>query len=315
MTIRHLDYRGWHDSLLLSNGKAEAVIVPAIGRIMQFRSAGEEGPFWENPAMEGKAPDPSAAVWGNFGGDKTWPAPEQDWRSITGREFPPPPAFDSMPVSADVRGSAVVLVSPLDRSYGMRTQRRIELDPVLQAMHVTTVYEKQQGSPVKVAVWIITQLKDPVAVFAPLPEASTESEPYHRLSEASPDGVTIQKGLLSLIRSPAFNTKIGCNAGTLLWIGETQALRIDSPRVPGAQYPDKGSSAEVYTNRDPLAYVELEMLGPLATMRPGERIEQTNTYTLIRRTERDAFSEALKILSPSNNYRKDVQDRLRRRSP
>ena len=50
----------------------------------------------------------------------------------------------------------------------------------------------------------------------------------------------------------------------------------------GAEYPDEGSSAEVYTNSDPLKYVELEMLGPLQTLKVGDSVSQTNTYTLSR---------------------------------
>ena len=34
----------------------------------------------------------------------------------------------------------------------------------------------------------------------------------------------------------------------------------------GNEYPDRGASAEVYTNPDPKEYVELEMLGPLARL-------------------------------------------------
>src|SRR5437764_10455691 len=70
------NYHGWADSILLSNGRVEAVIVPAIGRVMQFRFAGEEdGPFWENRALDGIKPEPDSKEWGNFGGAKTWPAP------------------------------------------------------------------------------------------------------------------------------------------------------------------------------------------------------------------------------------------------
>src|ERR1041384_218159 len=90
----HTNYHGWTNSILVSNGRVEAVIVPAIGRVMQFRFAGEEdGPFWENSAMTGKAPDPAATEWGNFGGDKTWPAPQSDWPKTTPRAWPPPVAF------------------------------------------------------------------------------------------------------------------------------------------------------------------------------------------------------------------------------
>ncbi len=60
------------------------------------------------------------------------------------------------------------------------------------------------------------------------------------------------------------------------------------------QYPDDGCVTQVYTNPDPLAYVELETLGPLTNMRVGDRIERTTVYTVWPRTTPDAHAEALK---------------------
>src|SRR5512134_3694258 len=61
VTVRKVTYDGWPNSLLMSNGVVEVVIVPAIGRVMQFRFVGEEtGAFWENRALDGKPPDPAS---------------------------------------------------------------------------------------------------------------------------------------------------------------------------------------------------------------------------------------------------------------
>src|SRR4051812_27092468 len=71
--IAQTNYHGWPGAWTISNGKVEAIVVPAIGRIMQFKFVDAvDGPFWENRAMDGKLPDPQAKDWGNFGGDKTW---------------------------------------------------------------------------------------------------------------------------------------------------------------------------------------------------------------------------------------------------
>ncbi|HVY68516.1 MAG TPA: hypothetical protein VHH73_01215, partial [Verrucomicrobiae bacterium] len=127
VTVQKAAYHGWPDALVLGNGKAEVVIVPAVGRVMQFRFAGTngDGPFWENRALDGKAPDSKSKDWGNFGGDKAWPSPQADWPKVTGRGWPPPPAFDSMPVEARVEGKVVTLVSAVDPFYGIKTRRRI----------------------------------------------------------------------------------------------------------------------------------------------------------------------------------------------
>lgn len=269
---------------------------------MQFRFVGEnDGPFWENSELFGKAPAPKSQTWGNFGGDKTWPAPQSDWPKITPRGWPPPPAFDSMEVKAEVKetkqGREVELISPVDPHYGIRTRRRIKLDTQHPLMTVTTIYEKVEGEPVTVGVWIITQLKDPQAVFIPLPKTPIFADGYTKQSKQLPAGLKREGQMLSLRRDPKVSTKIGTDAGTLVWVGEQSVLRIDSPRAANANYPDQGCSAEVYTNLDPQKYVELEMLGAQVTLKTGARIVQVNRYMLGKRTKKSAEEEALKILS------------------
>ncbi|MFN0119296.1 MAG: hypothetical protein ACKV2V_02225 [Blastocatellia bacterium] len=297
ITIRQTEYHGWQDAIMIGNGRVEAVIVPSIGRVMQFRFTGQEsGPFWENRALDGKTPDAKSNEWGNFGGDKPWPAPQADWPRITPRAWPPPVAFDSMPSAARMGKDYVELTSAVDPHFGIRAIRRITLDPARPVMTIRTTFEKVEGTPRKVAVWTITQLGDPRGVFIPIPAGTQSADRYNKQSKDLPEGLTYDNGLLSMKRSATLSTKIGSDAGTLLWVGEKNACRIDSPRVAGAEYPDQNSSAEVYTNKDPLPYVELEMLGPLSTMKPGDRIERANRYTLYARREKDAAAEARAIL-------------------
>ncbi len=53
-----VDYQGWTNSYFMSNGKVEAIIVPAIARVMQFRMTGDDtGVFWANSDLFGKHPD------------------------------------------------------------------------------------------------------------------------------------------------------------------------------------------------------------------------------------------------------------------
>ncbi|MBW4597576.1 MAG: DUF4380 domain-containing protein [Brasilonema angustatum HA4187-MV1] len=299
ITVVKTNYQGWRDSWVLSNGQVEAIIVPAIGRVMQFRLIDGEGTFWENPKMFGKAPNPASEKWVNFGGDKTWPAPQSDWTKIMGRDWPPPTGFDSIPVQAKVDGSEVTLISPIDPLYGIRTYRRIRLHPQKPVMTISTSYEKVKGEPKKIAVWVITQLRHPVGVYAALPQASIFPQGYNRQSEELPANLKVENGMLSLTRDPKKSHKIGCDASTLLWIGEKVVVRIDSPREPGVSYPDQESSTEIYTNSAPDAFVELEFLSPLKTLQIGQRINLTTTYTLLRRTTPNPEEEARKIIGQS----------------
>jgi hypothetical protein len=149
-----------------------------------------------------------------------------------------------------------------------------------------------KGEPARIGVWIITQLKEPAGLFAPVPKKSIFPGGFVLLGPNPPPTLTVQDGLVSLARNPKASHKIGLDADTLLWVGQRHVLRIDSPRVRGAEYPDQGSNTEIYTNPDPLAYIELETLGPLRSFQPGDRLELRNTYTLSRRTRATPEAQA-----------------------
>ena len=280
----------------MSNGIVEAVIVPGIGRVMQFRFIGTDGVFWENAALAGKPVNADGKDWSNFGGDKSWPAPQSEWPKITPRAWPPPTAFDSMPCTATVKGNAVELTTPVDPHYGIRVLRTISLDARQPVLNIKTAYEKIEGELRKVSVWVITQLPEPVAVYGLLPAKSLSADGYVLQSKTAPPSLKRQGNLLSLTRDKKTAYKIGTDASTMLWIGAQFALRIDSPRQPNAEHPDQGSSAEIYTNPDPLAYVELETLGPLRELKKGDRIEHGNRYTLYRRGKKEVADEAAQML-------------------
>jgi len=303
MTITRTNYHGWPNSILMRGGGTEVFIVPAIGRIMQFRFTGEPGPFWENRALDGKLHPTRATNWINFGGDKTWPAPEAEWPKPVGGWLPPA-AFDSMPVQAVIERDQVKLISPVDPEYGIRIVRRVFLGPRAHQMTISTRYEKVSGEPKKVGVWTITQLQEPAGLFAPVPSASIFAAGFHPLGKENPPGLKLldtadpRLRLISLSRNPKSAHKIGLESGSLLWVGERLMLKIDLPRIRTAEYPDGGSSAEIYTNPDPLPYIELEMLSPLATMKRGAVIEWANVYTLVPRSRGTPEDEALGIYQP-----------------
>jgi hypothetical protein len=300
VTVTRTNYHGWPNSIVMRNAGAEVVIVPAIGRIMQFQCDGEPGPFWENRSLDGQVHPPRATNWINFGGDKTWPAPEAEWPKPYGGWIPPA-AFDSMPLEARIERDQVVLSSPVDPEYGIRVVRRVFLGPRVDQMTISTRYEKVSGEPKKVGVWTITQLQEPAGLFAPAPGPTGFEAGFQSLGKEPPPSLKVVDTarpplrLVSLTRNHTSAHKIGLACGSLLWVGEKQMLKIDLPRLRNADYPDGGSSAEIYTNPDPLRYIELEMLSPLATMKRGAVMEWANIYTLLPRSRRSPEAEARAI--------------------
>ncbi len=299
---RRESYRGWTNAVILSNGSVEAVIVPEVGRILQFRFVGaSDGPFWENDALAGK-PMP-ARPWdvshGSFGGDKTWPAPQSAWN------WPPPDVFDSVPLEVEIApDQSVSLRSPVSPRFGIRTQRRIVISPDAPVLRVETVYRKRSGDPCEVGVWVITQMKSPEAAFFPVPASSRFPKGLGPQWTPPARHFSLEKGLVRLTRDPVKAQKIGNDADRMAWVGRDSVVRIDLPRVRGGNYPDEGCSVEIYTNPDPVPYVELETLGPLMKMKPGDGLSATNYYRLERRHLPNPEAEARRILAEPPPYQR-----------
>ncbi len=296
VSVERICYHGWTDSYLISNGRIEAAIVPAICRVMQLRLAGEaDGAFWENRALDGQLYGATSKDWINFGGDKCWPAPQAVWTEHQGRDWPPPLAFDAWPGEAVVSEGGVVVTSPIDPGFGIQMVRRVELDFAQPIIRIETEYRKLMGSAVRVGIWTITQLRDPERVCVLLAAKSRFEKGYINILAAEPADLKIDGRLLGLKRHALQYVKVGTDGGSMAWVGPNCVVRIDA-EVGLGEYPDGGCVTEVYTNPDPLKYVELETLGPLHTMNIGDRISQTTVYTVMPRTTSDAEIEARKAL-------------------
>jgi len=295
ISISKMTYRGWPESYLLANGIVEVIVVPAIGRVMQFRLAGDAvGTFWENPELDGKARHAASKEWLNLGGDKCWPAPQSTWQQHQDHAWPPPSGFDPASMQAMTTEGVLELTSAIDPGWGIQIVRRIELNASEPVLRIRTEYRKLRGPQVKVAIWTITQMQDPERVCMLLDPQSKLAGSYVHLLAAEPAELRIQEAVLSFARHRRAFTKIGADGHSLAWIGPSTVVRIDVEPMTGT-YPDGGCITEVYTNPDPTAYVELETLGSLTAMNVGDRIQHIATYTVSRRSTSDLMDEAQKI--------------------
>ncbi len=291
ISIEPVDYHGWADCFRVSNGLVEAVIVPAIGRVMQFGLIGAAAVvFWENRTLDGQVHSDASHEWMNFGGDKCWPAPQSDWPGRQGRVWPPPQGFDAQAMECAARENGVTLTSQVDTSYGIRVVRTIELPPGHPSMRIRNEYHKVCGDAVQVAVWTITQMEEPERMGMLTARDPSFAGGLKRLLPGEPAGLMVDAGCACFGRSTREFVKVGSEGGKLAWVGRDCVTRIEVKAQEGA-YPDGGCVTEIYTNPDPAKYVELETLGPLTSLQAGEQVESTTVYTVKRRTTKDAEDE------------------------
>ena len=207
-------FHGWPDAVILKNPVAAVVIVPSIGRVMNFSFLDKngqpaEGPLWNNRVMDGKPVDPASQQWGNFGGDKSWPELQAEWPAIEKRGWPPPAGFDAAVDAVEINGTQVTLITPIDASYGIRERRVINLDKSAPVMTIATTYEKISGDPVKTGIWTITQLISPENVYAEIPAKSVFENGYTNLSPTPIFDVERQADRVRLRRDPMRSSKDG----------------------------------------------------------------------------------------------------------
>src|SRR5579871_4756990 len=73
--VKVIDYHGWSNVVSVNNGVVETLVVPAIGRVLQFRFVGDtNGALWEDPTTLGQGLGGRGYKF--FGGDRAWPSPQ-----------------------------------------------------------------------------------------------------------------------------------------------------------------------------------------------------------------------------------------------
>ena len=218
------NYRGWPNPAIVRGDGIEAVVIPSLGRIMDLRRPGEkEGVLWQNPALRGEPVRPDVASWTNFGGDKTWPAPESRWMKNAAGQWMPPKVFDQTPLRASLTEEGLRLESPVDALSGVRFTRLIR-PAGRRTLAVTTTYTKVQGDPVDVAVWVVTQLAEPRVIAT---TANTQGPPVN-LGFGKVKGVEVEQGVVFWKRFPDVCAKLGTTGRALAWVGDRHTLLLSA---------------------------------------------------------------------------------------
>jgi hypothetical protein len=295
------NYHLWSNVVSVNNGLVEVLVNPTDGRVQQFRFVGDtDGAFWENPDLFGKTPG-GGFRYENYGGDKAWPSPQSAWG------WPPPKGFDGHTNSFSIANGTVTLVTSVDTRYKIQSTRTVELLPNQPVMRVTTTFERTAPTTLTnnpLGIWVDCQAAASAEsrFYAPVPSPSIFPNGYTTNGSAQfttvlPPQFTDANGLISFGMPPSGDQKLGFDGGTLVLVGTNLDLRMDAPRVPGADYPDGNSSTEGYTDQ---GYFELEMMGPLDKLPVGGKMQYVTLYTLFHRTEPTPDAEAKKVLAAHN---------------
>ena len=309
-TVESLNFHGW-DGIRLSNGIIDAVCVPEIGgRLLQF-SLGPHDYLFMNPDLLGKrfsyeehAGDGELINWKNYGGAKTWPAP-QGWDGEGQWPGPPDPVLDSgryaFESNRDESSASLLMTSPPDERSGLRIRRLISIQAGSARLQLDLSFENISDKTIRWSIWDVAQmlcrspqgdLNDDCWLY--IPTDPNRERPYEIMFGADNEQYQLdaESGLLA-VQYRGIVGKIGLHspAGWIAFADRRAGfvLCMQFPYDPAADYPDNGATVECWTEspgapspipiRSPGYILEAEILSPLFTLQPGKTASHRLTWS------------------------------------
>lgn len=278
MKAERISYNGWNNVWKLTTEQIELRVTADVGpRILQFGFLGEEGEFHE-------AASDAGLTGGNefrpYGGHRFWIAPEND-RTI----FPDNRPVEVVPSEHDVRFKA-----PPEDS-GLQKELVISADANrVRVLHRVTNHAREAT---ELAPWALSVLKPGGKVILPLPPIAPHGK-QHLLPTTTlalwsytdlnapcwrigPQYIEFNQTLADGVGFGMQKVGMRNDEGWGAHFREGHLFLKHAKRIAGT-YPDIGCNFETFANPE---FIELETLGPLATLSPATTVEHLETWLLI----------------------------------
>lgn len=279
--IARIDYQGWKDCYELSNPLVRMVVVPQIGgRVMEYSIRGQNV-MWRNPVELGVVkPQDIGKVWHNYGGHKAWNAPQAGWRAPDYDNFydyAPAKVEEIAPGEGDERMAGIRLTLQPVAHQGFQLVREIYLSANTSRVRLIETMRNVSDREIEWSIWSVTQADIPCWIAFPLHVTPRDPQGWRRLlrEEEYPDPHQVTRvGDVGVVRYTGAIDKLGTGSpeGWLVYLRDQLAyVKKWSVRTAGVTYPDDGCNAQIFTADKAMGgYVEVEALGPITRLKPGE---------------------------------------------
>ncbi len=281
---------GHSNALVLGNRQLEVTILPSLGRIAGFRFGGLENLLrFDDSLAESSRTPPEPGEWRNFGGDWILAVPQQHWRDLFHRHWPPPLFLDGLPwqghawISDDGAQHALLELEVAEPLH-VRMQRAFRVDAKSASVSIRQRIERTAPSDIPMTLWNISQIPGAQRVLLPVDKDSAFPKGYSVLDFGPPAPHLLHTtggGVLVLDVKNGTEHKLGSDSPRG-WIAAQRdhVLIVEQAitRNPGGAFPDGGCRVEVYANSG-LGYTEIETLSEERVLQPGEVLENTLTIS------------------------------------
>ena len=278
VVLEQIAFRGWSNCLRITNGTVELIATLEVGpRILSYTRNGGTNPL---AIFEDQAGGKNEPQWKNRGGHRLWLAPEAPDFSY----YP-----DNRPVAWEKLGdSGVRLTPPPESTTGFQKHIELTLEPTGSQVTLVHRITRMGDAPCLAAPWALSVMAaGGVAIIPqpPLGEHPRDLLPNRRMvlwpyTDLSDPRYRFGRSFITLRQDAAGKpTKIGLPSAAgwaAYWLPRALFIKRFA-LVPGAAYPDDGCNLEVFTNARML---EVESLGPLATLSRGESAELVERWDL-----------------------------------
>ena len=294
-----VSFFGWQHVVHLNNGYIELLITADVGpRIIHLGFVGQGNEFAIWPDMMGKTGGPT---WRIYGGHRLWHAPEDPVRTY----WP-----DNMPVQFEAHDGFVRFRQPVEETTGIVKEIDVALHPKDAHVRVTHRLINRHLWPIQIAPWALSVMAPGGVGVIPLPprgEHPRDLLPSSHLTLWPYTNMSDQRwtwGRTCILLQQEPGNDIPQKIGAFVpdgWVAYARSghLFIKQFEVDeSATYPDRNSTVELFTNSDML---EVETLGPLTLLEPGEAVTHTEQWTLLPdvpqpSTEQDVTEHLIPIL-------------------
>lgn len=214
-----------------------------------------------------------------YGGHRLWIAPER----APDTSFP-----DNDPVTVEPLADGVKLTQRPESLSGLVKSIELHLASAAAQLMLVHGVRNQGEAPRELALWAITELPlggralfpCPNELRADMPLAPNRQLTLWPCSRWTDTRLELQDDLI-IVRGeaglPPYKAGYFASRGKIAyWLRDVLLVKSFAPE-PSRPYPDLNCNAEVYVNDQ---YLELETLGPLVRLAPGETAFHTETWTL-----------------------------------
>jgi len=294
-----VEWNGWENNVRLANAEMELVVTRDVGpRIIRLGFLGEANLFAEITGQQGGRGEEE---WMIRGGHRFWVAPEVK---------PDTYELDNSPIEIEDIPDGVRTLQPAGPITGISKTMSIKLDR--KANHVTIAHTLTNtgARSIELAPWALSVMAVSGMAIVPLPPKIAHADRLTHNQEWSIWGYTdfsdprwtLGSRYIFFRQDPMRGpNKLGI-AHREGWVAYLLGEFLFVKRFTwkeGSVYPDSGVNFETFSNEE---FLEMESLGPLVSLAPGQSTSHEEKWSLHRgvppcKTEEDVDKNVLPLIS------------------